>query len=229
MVTSGNRRIFYRHPMNLQLALRVAGVRAPVSGTLIDISGGGAMVSSKTALRAPIQVEFDLPRPGLPVLRLPGTIRKVTYNTDRSFRYAVEFALDDEAREELLRFISDQQRRERRPDDGRAAPETEASELRAHRRVDVSIPVAIAIADQARAIEATIVDLSSGGARVALDRVLRQEWTLTLRFYLNRDEVTLTARVLPGVKQLRGQYVQSLSWVHPDPTVTAQIARFVRH
>jgi hypothetical protein len=228
MVTSGNRRLYYRHPMNLQLVLRVAGARAPVTGTLLDVSGGGAMLSSKTALRASTQVEFDLPRPGMPVLRLPGTIRKVTYNSDRSFRYAIEFTLHNETREELLRFISDQQRLARRPDDGRPAPQAAASDLRAHRRVDVSIPVLIGISEQARAIEATIVDLSSGGARVAVDHVLRQEWTLTLRFFLDREEVTLNATVLPGVKQLRGQYVQSIAWIHPDPTITAKISRFVR-
>jgi len=227
MVTSNNRRLYYRHPLNLQVLLRVAGLRAPVSGTVIDVSGGGSMISSKTALRAPNQVEFDLPRPGMPVLRLPGTIRKVTYNADRTFRYAVEFALDEETREELLRFISEEQQRARRQD-GLPSKRADASDMRAHRRVDVAIPVMITISDQARAIEATIVDLSSGGARVSIDRVLRQEWSLSLRFLLDRTEVTLTARALPGVKHARGVYVQSLAWVHPDPTITAQIARFVR-
>jgi c-di-GMP-binding flagellar brake protein YcgR len=241
-LVASNRRSAFRQAMTLHINLRVSGMRAPVAATLVDLSSGGGMVAAKTALKAHTPVEFDLPRDGQPHLRLPGTIRKVTFMPrDRNFRYAVEFAnLDDDTREALHRFITFEQRRElsatRRGDELRK-PKTTTDELRAHRRIDVEIPVKISIVDVPGVMEATLIDVSTGGVRVLIAHVLRQEWAVQLRFTLPSDvlrsgnafeEIKVQARALPGIKQSRGKYIQSLVWLNPDPAVTAEIHRFVQ-
>jgi len=256
VASPSNRRLFYRLPMYLRINLRASGIRAPIPATLVDLSGGGGMVTARTMLKTQLAVEFDLPRDGQPHLRLPGKIRKVSYSpSDRSFQYAVEFGtLDDETREALLRFIIEEQRRTisiaRRGDGQGSKPKlsTRLQEQRAHRRIDVNIPVRISLQDVPGAMEAIAIDVSTGGARILIEHVLRQEWTLALKFTLPDEvlraqqqsrgsggraaapfqELKVNARVLPGVKQSRGKYIQSLVWVHPDPKVTEEISRFVQ-
>jgi c-di-GMP-binding flagellar brake protein YcgR len=229
--------------MSLPINLRVSGIRAPVVATLVDLSGGGGMVAARTALKEKSPVEFDLPRDGQPHLRLPGKIRKVTFMPgERTFKYAVEFeSLDDETREALHRFIVLQQRHDlavTRRGTEPTKPTLSAQEQRAHRRIEVDIPVRIAIVEVPGSMEATLVDVSTGGARILIDHVLRQEWVVTLRFTLPSEmlrgdgepfkEMRVNARALPGIKQLRGKYIQTLTWVHPDPLDTAEINRFVQ-
>jgi hypothetical protein len=237
-----NRRSAFRQAMTLRIHLRVSGMRGPVAATLIDLSSGGGMVAAKTALKAHTPVEFDLPREGQPHLRLPGKIRKVTFLPgDRTFRYAVEFEnLDEATREALHRFITLEQRRElsvaRRGFELRT-PSPSTDDQRAHRRIEVEIPVKISAADVPGVMEATLIDVSTGGVRVLIQHVLRQEWAVTLRFTLPSDvlrsgspfeEIKVSARALPGIKQFRGKYIQSLVWTNPDPAITAEIHRFVQ-
>ena len=254
MAAPSNRRVFFRQPMYLRINLRVSGVRAPVPATLIDLSGGGGMITARTMLRPQVAVEFDLPREGQPHLRLPGKVRKVSYSAaDRNFKYAVEFeALDDEAREALHRFIIDEQWRTisvaRRGDHATAKPKlSRLQEQRAHRRIDVNIPVRISLGEVPGVMEAVAIDVSTGGCRILIDHVLRQEWEVTLRFTFPSDvlraqqpgqadgraaspfqELKVNGRALPGIKQQRGKYIQSLVWVHPDPKITQEISRFVQ-
>ncbi len=246
---SPNRRSFYRQPMYLRIDVRVAGVRIPIPSTLVDISAGGCQIHARTMIKPHVAIEFDLPRTGQPPLRLAGKLRKVTYTaSDRTFRYAVEFdSLSDLTRDDLARFIHEEQRRAinvtRRSEDEKPKPNTRLQELRAHRRVEVNIPVTYSIGDTPGVYEGVAVDVSTGGLRLISDRVLRQEWDVTVRFTLPNDvlrvlharagvqrpfsELRLTARPLPGVKQTRGRYMQSLVWVNPDPHVTEEIDRFV--
>jgi c-di-GMP-binding flagellar brake protein YcgR len=239
---ASNRRLAFRQPMSVNIDLRVSGFRAPLSAMLVDLSGGGGMVAARTALKPQTTVEFDLPRDGQPHLRLPGKVRKVTFiPSDRSFKYAVEFEnLDEDTREALHRFITFQQRRElsaTRRGTELGAPEHSKQDQRAHRRVDVGVPVRISIVDVARTMEATLIDVSTGGVRILIEHVLRQEWVVALRFTLPSkvlrsgapfNEIKVDARALPGIKQSRGKYIQSLVWVNPDPAVTSEINRFVQ-
>ena len=66
MAAPSNRRSFYRQPMYLRINLRASGIRAPVPATLVDLSGGGGMVSARTMLKTQQAVEFDLAREGQP-------------------------------------------------------------------------------------------------------------------------------------------------------------------
>ena len=239
--------------MYLRVDVRVSGLRVSVPATLVDLSGGGGMLQARTMLQPQLPVEFDLPREGQPPLRLAGKIRKVTYSPgDRTFRYAVEFgALTEDTLEALHRYIIAEQRRTiSARNELSAAPKisTRIQEQRAHRRIDVNIPVRYTIVDTPGAFSATAIDVSTGGIRIITESVLRQEWIVTLRFTLPNDvlralqqmrgskatssppfqEIRLNARALPGVKQSRGRYVQSLLWADPDPQVTEEISRFVQ-
>ncbi|HEX8805617.1 MAG TPA: PilZ domain-containing protein [Candidatus Aquilonibacter sp.] len=241
-LVASNQRLAFRQPMSLNITLRVSGFRAPLNAMLVDLSGGGGTVSAKTALKAQTAVEFDLPREGQPHLRLPGKIRKVTFMPGaRTFKYAVEFEnLDEDTQEALHRFITFEQRRElsvTRLGTNLRKPELSGKEQRAHRRVDVEVPVRISIVEVPRAMEATLIDLSTGGMRILTEHVLRQEWVVTLRFTLPSDvlrsgppfdEIKVNARALPGIKQWRRKYIQSLLLVNPDPAITAEISRFVQ-
>lgn len=253
MAAPSNRRLFYRLPMHLQISLRASGKRAPVPATLIDLSGGGGMVTARTILKTQLAVEFDLPRQGQPHLRLPGKIRKVRYSpSERSFQYAVEFeTLDHDTREALHRFIIEEQRRTisvSRTGLSKPKLSTRLEEQRSHRRIDVNIPVSISLLDVPGSTEAVAIDVSTGGARILIDHLLRQEWTVMLRFTLPSDvlrsqqqargdggraaapfaELRVNARALPGIKESRGKYIQSLIWVDPDPKITEEINRFVQ-
>ncbi len=248
--TTNNRRSFYRQPMYLRVDVRVAGIRIPVPATLVDISAGGCQIHARTMIKPHVAIEFDLPRSGVPPLRLSGKLRKVTYTaSDRTFRYAVEFeSLGDSTRDDLAKFIHEEQRRalsvsRRGTEEERPKPSTRLQELRAHRRVEVNLPVTYTIGTTPGTNEGVAVDVSTGGLRLISDRVLRQEWDITIRFTLPNDvlrilhsrsgaqrpfsELRLVARPLPGVKQTRGRYMQSLVWVNPDPQTTDEIHRFV--
>jgi c-di-GMP-binding flagellar brake protein YcgR len=249
---STNRRSFYRQPMYVRVDLRVAGVRIPVAATLVDISAGGCQFHARTMLKPHVAVEFSLPRRDAAALRLSGKLRKVTYTaSDRTFRYAVEFdSLSDSTRDDLARFIHDEQRHaisqsRGASDEDRPKPSTRLQEQRAHHRVEVNIPIRYSIGPSGALYEAVAIDVSTGGVRILSDQVLRQEWDIALRFTLPNDvlramharaggntqrpfaELKLIARPLPGVKQTRGRYMQSLIWVNPDPQMTEEIARFV--
>lgn len=247
---SSNRRSFFRQPMYLRIDVRVAGVRIPIPATLVDLSAGGCQIHARTMLKPHVAIEFDLPREGMPPLRLSGKLRKVTYTaSDRTFRYAIQFdSLNDATRDDLARFIHEEQRRaliltRRGVEEERPKPPTRLQELRAHRRVEVNIPVTFSVGTTPGTFSGVAVDVSTGGLRLISDRVLRQEWDVSIRFTLPNDvlrvlhsrtgpqrpfsELRLTARPLPGVKQTRGRYMQSLVWVNPDPQITDEISRFV--
>jgi c-di-GMP-binding flagellar brake protein YcgR len=254
--SSPNRRLYYRQPMYVRIDLRVSGIRVPVPATLIDLSGGGGMVTARSMLKNQVAVEFDLPRDDQPNLRLAGKIRKVTYSpSDRTFKYAIEFeSMPEEDRDALLRFIIEEQRRTinvaRRVDEYLTKPKQSMrlQEQRAHRRIEVNIPVSLTVVESGAPLEATAIDVSTGGARIITDSVLRQEWVVTMRFTLPNEilralqqmrgtkapstapfqEIRVNARALAGVKQSRGRYIQSLVWVDPDPAVTEEISRFVQ-
>ena len=109
------------------------------------------------------------------------------------------------------------------------------------------MPVRYTVFETPGAYNATAIDVSTGGMRIIAEQVLRQEWVVTLRFTLPSEalrvvqtvkgssrsgapfhEMRMQARALPGVKQSRGRYIQSLIWVNPDPADTQEIDRFVQ-
>jgi c-di-GMP-binding flagellar brake protein YcgR len=249
MPAPSNRRSYFRLPLEIRISLRVSGVKVPMPSTLVDISGGGCQLHARTVLKPGTPVEFDLPRPGEPPLRLPGILRKVLYTPGtRIFKYAVEFAsLTEATHDELLRFIAEEQRRAIAKEKGHEVTiKAKAREHRSHHRVDVEMPIRYSLQGSPTSFSATAIDVSTGGMRILTERVLRQEWTVVVRFTLPDEpvrellkkrghnpnehepfgELRMEARALPGLKQSRGAYIQSLIWVDPDPAATDEIARF---
>ena len=255
---SPNRRLYYRQPMYLRINLRISGVRIAVPATLIDISGGGCQIHARTMVKPRTSIEFDLPRDDEPSLRVTGVIKKVTYAPeDRTFRYAIQFeTLEPGVRDEVLRFVIEEQRRAivlARTDEEPALPKlpklsTRLRELRTAHRVEINVGVKYTIGESLTAHDGTAIDISTGGLRLILDQVLRQEWLVTLRFTLPNEilkalaqsrgslaqtlrpfgELRVAARPLPGVRQLRGRYLQSLTFINPDAAQTEEITRFVQ-
>jgi c-di-GMP-binding flagellar brake protein YcgR len=243
--TASNRRLFYRQPMYLRIDLRAAGAQALVPATLVDLSAGGCRIEARSILRPRSAAEFDLPRPGRTTLRLPGTIRKVAYvPRERLFRYAVEFEnLSQSDRDELIRFISEEQRRPlaggpppdvigvREPMNGSA---TRIQALRSNFRVEVNVPVRYMVGEGAGPYSATAVDVSMGGIRIIADQVLLPEWIIRASFVLpdggdvrSFSEIRVNCRPLAGVKHSRGRFIQSLTFLNPDSESTREIKRFV--
>jgi c-di-GMP-binding flagellar brake protein YcgR len=253
MPAPSNRRSYFRLPIQIPINLRVSGIKVPVPSTLVDISGGGCQVHGRTAIKEGSPVEFDLPRPGEPPLRLPGTVRKVIYTPgDKIFRYAIEFpAISPSTHDNLLRFIAEEQRREIARKRGHELSgklsNRPSREHRSHTRVDIELPIRYNLVGAPTQFSAIAIDISTGGMRILTERVLRQEWTITVRFTLPNDpakevlkrrghdprehkdfmELRMDAKALPGLKESRGQYIQALIWVDPDPVATDEIQRFV--
>ncbi len=225
--------------MLVRVDLRAAGIRVPVPATLVDLSGGGCALHARTMLRPQTPVEFYLPRVDGPPLRLAGKLVKVNYvPADRTFRYAMAFeAMNEETADALVRFISHEQRRTISAARGvevetAPRPSTRIQEMRADRRIEVNLPVRYSIPDAHGSFSGTAVDLSTGGARIITEQILRQEWNVVVRFKLphgTANEIRLHARPLPGVTSTRGRFVQSVAWNNPDPRVTDEIDRFVQN
>lgn len=242
--------------MFTRVDLRAEGLRIPVPSTLVDISGGGCQLHARTMLKPHIAVEFDLPRQAAAPLRLSGELVKVSYTAnDRTFRYGVDFGtLTDVTRDELSRFIAMEQRKSialtKRGETAEirsGRPPLRIQELRSAQRVEVNFPVKYSLSTGPQNYEGIAIDVSTGGMRMLSEQVLRQEWTVTLRIAFPSDalrlaraargershtlipfrEIKVTARPLPGIKQTRGKYMQSLVWVNPDPLATNEISRFV--
>jgi hypothetical protein len=180
---------------------------------------------------------------------------KVSYTaSDRTFRYGIGFdKLNEATRDELARFIAAEQRKtiaiakRGEPTELTARQQNRIQELRAHKRVEVNFPVKFNVNGSAQTREGVAIDVSTGGIRLLSDHVLRQEWDVQLRISFPSDvlraaraasgershtlipfrEIKVQARPLPGIKQTRGKYVQSLVWVNPDPMSTHEISRFV--
>jgi c-di-GMP-binding flagellar brake protein YcgR len=237
-----NRRRHFRQSMYVRVDLRVASRGAAVPATLIDLSGGGCRVEARTMLRPRVAVEFELPRPGAPALPLTGILRKGLYlPRERTFHYAIEFdGLDAAVREALSRFVAEEQRRAIA---GRGTPEMPELQRptgprlharRAHPRIEINTPVRYTIGEVSAARNATAVDVGCGGIRLITGQVLRPEWNVRISMTLpaserEAGEIRVTCRPLAGVRQSRGQYIQSLAFVDPDPDVTRRIQNFVEN
>jgi len=247
---SGNRRTYYRQPIYSTINLRIPGVRAPIVATLVDLSGGGCLINTRTMLQERYPVQFDLVNAAEAKLTLTGRIRKARYTrTDHTFHYGVEFSfLDETEREELLRFISHEQRRTLT---GRVESTIRSAsyprDLRNHHRVDTSFPVQCNVSGLSHPFVVDAVDVSAGGMRVLTGRILRQEWAIELRFTLPNDvlrkvrqfaggniakghpfnEMSVTGQALPGLTPANAQFIQRLTFHRPNPHTISELQRFV--
>jgi hypothetical protein len=247
-----NRRAYFRQPMYASIEIRIPGQRAAVPATLVDVSGGGCRLTTRVMLKPRATVTFDLPVEGARPIKLSGRVTKVRYTpADRTFHYGVQFQIErEEQRDRLLHFIGDEQRRAleaarlRRAMRGEEQP---TQERRSTTRVRMNFALQYSISGVPGAFAATALDIGVGGARLALDQVLRTEWAIELRLTLPNDVLRMAAQVAgsnsramrpfhelriaaqpqTGVLRTQEHFIQRLTFVHAPRLTTSELTRFV--
>ena len=223
---SADRRKDRRFPMRGEIDMRAAGIDILIHATLEDISATGARVSTRAPLRIKHPVRLELPRPGQEPLRVTGNVvRARGSSVDRIYHYGILFRLDtDELRSAMRTYVSLY-----------ASKLTLIGNAPTDRRfiangVDVKLEVNVSVPDVGR-FAALALALRPEGMRLACDRVLRQEWTMKidLRLPMNGGSsiVTVRAKAKPGVRQVRGQYVQDVEFAEAPLRVRGEIESFI--
>ncbi len=234
-----DKRRYYRQPMRTPVRLQVAGAPDALPATLVNISGGGCLVDAAGSLSARLPVRFNLPRPGLADLALTGTLTKVRRaKHDPVYHYGIAFEITESEREELVRFINEEQVRAlhgTRADPGPPSLPKRLLEQRSSSRTVASFPIRYTLPDRPDvAYEALALDVSTGGMRIVTDRILRREWCINITLSLPGEglgaeaPIALLATPLPGIRNSRGRYVHSLSFRSPSAVAVDEILRFIQ-
>lgn len=226
--SSADRRKDRRFPMRGAIDVRATGIDLDIHATLEDISSGGCRIGARVPLQMKHPVRVALPRPGQPELRVTGNVVRAYGNTtDRIYHYGIRFRIEsDEARADIRKYVSLYAHR--------LSPlRAETSDRRGSSPgVEVKVPVDVFVPEIGRMLVVAI-SLRTEGMRVASDRILRQEWNMKidLRFPSEvagpSSVVTVAAKALPGVREVRGQFVQDLVFVDPSLRVRGEIERFL--
>ena len=229
--------------MYTPIHFRVTGVRETLPATLVNISGGGCQIDAAVLVQTRLPVRFNLPRPGMTDLTLTGKIRRIRHTKhDRTYHYGIAFEIVDETeRDELLRFIGEEQLRALKGTRASVSPPPPPKRLLEQRscvRTVASFPVRYTVPEQPDVTyEALALDLSTGGMRIVTDRILRREWNIGVKISLPNDvlrtavpfaPLSLLASPLPGIRNSRGRYVHSLSFRNPSAAAIDEILRFIR-
>ncbi|HET9029691.1 MAG TPA: PilZ domain-containing protein [Candidatus Aquilonibacter sp.] len=189
---ANNQRQTYRQSIELPIAIEVAGLPAPVYGTLINISESGCRLRSLILIDRDRDVTFELRRPGQPALALKGTIvSRATPEKGGGYEYGVSFArMGSSERAVLAKEILEIQRREaaKRAEQRQAAapkpaPRAGGKQRRGSVRTLVEFPIKYRMASK-RSVEAAANDVSTGGLRLLTAEPLEIGTVLELRFTL---------------------------------------------
>jgi len=196
----------------------------PITANLRDISPGGCALESRVALPLKQAIRLELPIPGNKPLVLDANIVRASSNpAERMNRYGVRFrvetaSLRDNVKAYIARYCQVKQamaggdRRDRGP-------------------IDVKFVATIAVPD-IRPFNAMVIALSSGGVRIASDRILRQEWMMKIDLKLpggmiGAPVLTMTGRAKPGAKPVRGSFVQDVEFIEPSLRAIGEIERAI--
>jgi c-di-GMP-binding flagellar brake protein YcgR len=183
-----NKRRTYRQSIELPLAIDVAGLPAPVYGTLVNISENGCRLRSLILIDRQRDVVFDLRHTGRRPLRLRGrVVTRCAPATGGGYEYGVTFTLSGTERSVIADEIREMQRRE---GVSRAAkrfvakrlPQT-AKQRRGSVRTLVAFPVRYRLASKP-VVVAEATDVSAGGLRLICNDELDYGWAVELRFTL---------------------------------------------
>jgi c-di-GMP-binding flagellar brake protein YcgR len=186
-----NQRQSYRQSIELPIAIEVAGLPAPVYGTLINISETGCRLRSLILIDRGREVEFELKRPGHPAVLLKGNVvARATPEKGGGYEYGVSFArMTNTERAALAREILEIQRREAtvRADKRQASapmpvPKT-TKQRRSSVRTMVEFPMRYRTGNKP-SVTASANDVSTGGLRLMTSEPLAIGTTLELRFTL---------------------------------------------
>jgi c-di-GMP-binding flagellar brake protein YcgR len=186
-----NQRQYYRQSIELPIAIEVAGLPAPVYGTLINISETGCRLRSLILIDREREVEFELKRPGHPAILLKGlVVTRATPEKGGGYEYGVSFArMTPTERAALAREILEMQRREAtvRADKRQPAAPLPVPKTTKQRRSSVRTMVEFAIryrSGNKPTVTASANDVSTGGLRLMTSEPLAIGTTLELRFTL---------------------------------------------
>lgn len=226
--STADRRKDRRFPLRGSIDLRAAGIDILIQATLEDISVTGCRVSTRAPLRIKHPVQIDLPRPGQSPVRVTGNVVRARGTTaDRIYHYGILFRLDsDELRADVRNYVSLYASKLASVRTGSVDRRSAASGTDVKLQVDVSVP------DVGR-FTAVALALRPDGMRIACDRVLRQEWVMKLDLRLpdsvtgESSIATVRAKAMPGVRHVRGQYVQDLEFCDVPLRTRSQIERFI--
>lgn len=193
-------RNYFRLAVNIPIEVRVVDAPLPVKATLIDISEGGSKIHSKNMLLKDSEFTFEVPRPGKAPLKLTGRIRHVDFKaTTRTFDYGVEHLhLRKNDSDEIYQFVLEEQRRKLQVKNGGDAPHPARAGKTADRqnvlRVERKFPVQFVPYGSRTPNPALALDISRGGMRIVVDRVLPEDRTFELRFTLPADVLDVHTR-----------------------------------
>jgi len=189
-IERGNQRRTYRQSIELPIAVEIAGLPAPVYGTLVNISETGCRVRSLILIDRDRDVRFELKRPGHKAILLRGrVVSRATPPSGGGYEYGITFALTKSEREVLLREIQEMQRREaaaradNRPLPGTPAAAATGKQRRGSVRTMVGFPVRYRVTGKP-AIVAEANDLSMGGLRLLCVEKIEIGTMVELRFTL---------------------------------------------
>lgn len=189
-----NQRQFYRQSIELPIAIEVAGLPAPVYGTLINISETGCRLRSLILIDRDRDVEFELKRPNQPAFLLKGRIvTRATPQKGGGYEYGVSFPrLTAAERAALAREIREIQRREAATRaDRRAGPAPKpvpkpGKQRRGSVRTMVEFPIRYRVGGKP-SVSASANDVSTGGLRLHTEEPLSVGTIVEMRFSLPNE------------------------------------------
>lgn len=225
---TGDRRKDRRFAMRGAIEMRAAGIDVLIQATLEDLSVTGCRVSTRVPLRMTHPVRLELPRPGHSPLRVTGNVVRARGTAvDRLYHYGVLFRLEDDGlREDVRKYVSLYGSKFAGVRDGTVHRRSNVTSVDVKLQLEISVP-------EAGRFTAIAIALRTKGMRIASDRVLRQEWPMKIDLRLGSSMpgaasiVTVRANVLPGVRHVRGQYVQDVEFCDVPMRVAHEIAAFI--
>jgi PilZ domain len=190
-IERGNQRRTYRQSIELPIAVEIAGLPAPVYGTLINISETGCRIRSLILIDRDRDVSFELKRPGHAAMHLRGKVlSRATPPYGGGYEYGITFKLTNSEKAALNKEIQEMQRREAaaRADRGATtigttALQANAQQRRGSVRTLVGFPVRYRIPGRV-ATTAEANDVSTGGLRLITSDKLENGTMVELRFAL---------------------------------------------
>lgn len=194
-------RKYFRLPLHYAVDIVVPSVAVPVPSTLADISEGGARIISRSMLMRGTEISFDLERAGKAALTLRGTVASVEYvQAQKEFQYGVQFrALRPADTDSIYQFIVEQQRRGLQAKEAQTQahgqpPALRSASQRSAYRVERVFGVRFSVAGMRGIENATVLDTSIGGMRIAFSRALHLDREIELRFTLPADVLDVLTR-----------------------------------
>lgn len=193
-------RNYFRLAVNLPIEVLVVDAPAPVKATLVDISEGGSKIHSPSMLLKESEISFEVPRAGKAPLKLRARIRHVDFKpSTRTFDYGVEHTHQSKNdADEIYQFVLEEQRRKlQRPDeagDMSATRKGKPADRQAVLRVERKFPIEFVPYGSRTPSPAVAMDVSRGGMRIVVDRMLPEDRTFELRFTLPSDVLDVHTR-----------------------------------